>query len=124
MTDNPNWRVRYRVEVDWQSLAQHTDNLEGVPDDVESLQFRRDKSSHRGISRLRHLRQLVAFCVNQEFLEEISELPKLETLYISQTTATDFRCVGRCRTLCHLTIKGGGKVSSLAWIEDLPPLRS
>jgi hypothetical protein len=117
-------RLEYKVEVDWANLPKHTNSLEGIADEVVSLRFRREKSSHRGISRFRLLRQLVAFCVNQECLEEISELPQLETLYISQLSATDVRCLGRCRSLRHLVIKHGTKIPCLSWVPALPPLDS
>ena len=124
MTYAANCRLEYKVEIDWTSLPKHTNTLEGIPENVESMRFRREKRSHRGISHFTCLRQLVAFCVNQECLEEISNLPQLETLYLDQLTATDIGCLGRCRSLRHLVIKGGTKIPSLSWIPTLPPLES
>jgi Leucine-rich repeat (LRR) protein len=124
MSQTVNRRIQYNVEVDWKALPAHTDTLEGISDDVVSLRFRREKRSHRGISRLKELRQLVAFCVNQECLEELSQLPQIEMLYLSQLSATDLGCLSKCRSLRHLVIKGGTKVSSLSWLEGLPPLQS
>ena len=119
-----NRRLEYNVAVDWRSLPSHTNTLLGVASDTEELRFRREKDSHRGISRLTHLRKLVAFCVNQDFLEEISQLPLLEFLYIDQTTATNADCLERCKKLRHLVIVGGTKFSSLSWLQTLPPLDS
>jgi hypothetical protein len=117
-------RLKYNVEVDWKAFPQGTNALDCVADNVETLRFHREKNSHRGISRLLRLRRLVAFCVNQECVEEIADLPLLETLYMMQLTAVDLRCLGRCRALRHLVIKGGAKIPSLSWLRDLPPLDS
>jgi hypothetical protein len=124
MSHAVNIRLQYNVEVDWTALPPHTNTLAGIPPDIESLRFRREKSSHRGISGFTRLRRLVAFCVNQDCLEEIAELPNLQFLYISELTATNVDCLSRCRTLRHLTIKGGTKVPSLSWLSSSPPLDS
>jgi hypothetical protein len=118
-------RVRYNVEVDWKALPSPINSIEGIPDHVTSLHFWREKKSHRGIGRLTNLRHIVAHCVNQECLEEIVQLPELEMLYIDGLTATDLSCIRkRNDTLRHLIIKRGTKVSSLAWLDGLPSLRS
>lgn len=119
-----NRRQHYKVEVDWSAFGKHTNTLAGIRNDIESLRFRREKQSHRGLSRFTRLRQLLAFCVNQEVLEEIADLPQLETLYISELTATNLHCLGKCRNLRHLIIKTGTKIPSLAWVEELPALNS
>ncbi len=118
-----NRRIQYKVEVDYTELP-HTNTLDGVSADVEVLRFRREGNSHRGISRLTKLHTLVAFCVNQECLEEIAELPNLTTLHIPETTASSADCLSKCRRLRHLIIKGGTKFKSLAWMASLPPLES
>lgn len=117
-------RLEYNVAVDWRSLPSQVNTLVGVNSDTEELCFRREKNSHRGIFRLTHLRKLAASCVNQEFLEEISQLPLLESLYIDQTSATSADCLGRCQKLRHLVIAGGTKFPSLSWLQVLPPLDS
>lgn len=117
-------RLKYKVEVDWNALPHGTNTLDGVADNIEALRFTREKNSHRGISRLKSLRTLVAFCVNQECLEEISELPLIETLYLPQLAAFNLQCLSKCRALRHLVIKGGTKIPSLSWLGDLPPLNS
>ena len=119
-----NRRLEYNMAVDWRSLPSHTNTLVDVASDAEELRFRREKNSHRGISRLIHLRKLVAICVNQDFLEEISQLPLLEFLYIDQTTAANADCLGRCKKLRQLVIVGGTKFPSLSWLQSLPPLDS
>ncbi len=124
MLHTTNRRFDYKVEVDWNTTPSQTDTLDGVALSIEELRFRREKKSYRGISCLVHLRHLIAFQVNQEFLEEISELPHLEFLYIIQLTATNAECLGRCKNLRHLIIKGGTKIASLSWLQLLPLLDS
>lgn len=119
-----NRRLAFRVEVDWPALPPHTSSLVGVDPGTESLRFRREKNSHRGISRFSRLRQLVAFCVNQDCLEAIADLPNLEMLYVSEMSADDPSCLARCRSLRNLVIKGGTKIPSLDWLSRLPPLQS
>lgn len=119
-----NHRLQYNVTVDMEALRPHTDTLDGVSPDVTFLRFRREKNSHRGISKLTQLRTLLIFCANQESLEEISTLPSLETLYVSETNATNLDCLGKCRTLRHLIIDSGTKITSLEWLALLPPLES
>ena len=124
MSHVPNRRVQYNVEADFKAFGSHTDTLVGVDPGVESLRFRREKNSHRGISNFKRLRRLLAFCVNQDCLEEISAIPLLQTLYVSEMTATNLECLGRCRGLRHLIIKGGTKVPTLSWFSALPQLDS
>ena len=124
MSPTTNRRFDYKVEIDWNTTPSHTDTLNGVALNTEELRFRREKNSYRGISRLVHLRHLTAFQVSQDFLEEISELPLLESLYIVQLTATNAECLGRCKNLRHLIIKGGTKIASLSWLQLLPLLDS
>lgn len=118
--------INHRLEymVDWKAIQLHTNTLVGVAADMKELRFRREKNSHRGISRLTKLRTLAAFCVNQDFLEEISHLPLLEALWIDQTSATSADCLERCKKLRHLIITGGTKISSLSWLQTMPPLDS
>ena len=124
MSPTINRRFDYKVELNWNMTPPHMNTLAGVALETKELRFRREKNSHRGISRLTQLRSLIAFQVNQEFLEEICELPLLELLYVDQLSAADAQCLGRCQNLRHLILKGGTKISSLAWLHLLPPLDS
>jgi hypothetical protein len=119
-----NKRLFYGVNVDWNSLPKHTFTVEGLPDDITSLRFRRVKNSHKGIGRFRNLKLLVAFCVNQDCLDEIATLPSLHTLYVDELSATDLTPLRRCHSLRRLVLKGGTKVPSLDWVHNLPPLES
>lgn len=119
-----NERLSYGVNVDWKSLPEHKFTVEGLPNDISSLRFRRVKNSHRGIGRFHNLELLVAFCVNQDCLDEIATLPRLHTLHIDEISATDLTPLQRCRSLRRLIIKGGTKVQTLDWVKGLPPLEA
>ncbi len=119
-----NKRLFYGGTVDWNSLPTHTFTVAGLSDDITALRFRRVKNSHRGIGRFRNLRLLVAFCVNQDCLDEIATLPGLETLYIEELSATNLAVLQQCHSLRRLIIRDGTKVPSLDWVPGLPPLES
>jgi len=119
-----NERLTYGLNVDWKSLPQHQSTVEGLSDEISSLRFRRVKNSHRGIGRFHNLELLVAFCVNQDCLDEISTLPRLRTLHIDEISATDLTSLQRCSSLRRLIIKGGTKVPTLNWVQQLPPLEA
>lgn len=121
---NPNLRFEYKVDVDPATFPPGIDTLDGVTEDIDALRFTRIKNSHRGVARLKRLGRLMAFCVNQDFLEEISALPMLESLYIYNLTATDLHCFGQCHNLRHLVINGGTKIPNLSWLSALPNLNS
>jgi len=120
----PSLRIEYGIGIDWSSFPEFAKTIEGVPLEIESLRFYRERRSHRGISRLSRLRLLIAGGVNQECLEEISELSRIETLYLEQLTATDLGCLRRLRNLRQLIISGGTKIPTLSWLAELPPLRA
>lgn len=116
--------MAYGVEIDGAAWPAPATSLRDIDPSVETLRFRREKRSHRGISRFTQLRRLVAYSVNQECLEEIAELPRLEMLYVDGMSAVDPSCLARCRSLRHLVIKAGTKVESMSWLSQLPPLQS
>ena len=124
MSQFANYHLTYRLEDDPNEPPPHTNTLLGVSPEIESLSFRRERNSHRGISNLKRLRRLSVYSVNQDFLEEISELPILERLFVARLSATNADCLGRCRSLRHLVIKGATKISSLSWFSALPQLDS
>jgi hypothetical protein len=113
-------RIAAGVSFDWQGLPALRESLDDVPTDVEGLHFRRVKNSHRGISRLTSLKTLWARGVNQAFLEEISALADLETLYVDGLTACDLTPLAGNRALRRLILIGGTKVPDLAWVQGLP----
>jgi hypothetical protein len=113
-------RIAAGVSFDWQALPPLFESLEGVPAGVEALHFRRVKNSHRGISRFTSLKTLWARGVNQAFLEEISALAGLETLYVDGLTAADLTPLAGNGALRRLVLVGGTKVPDLAWVRGLP----
>jgi hypothetical protein len=113
-------RVAAGVSFDWQALPPLLESLEDVPASVEALHLRRVKHSHRGLSRLTSLKTLWARGVNQAFLEEISSLIRLETLYVDGLTATDLTPLANNGALRRLILVGGTKVSDLTWARGLP----
>ena len=113
-------RIAAGVSFDWQTLPPLEESLDDVPAGVEALHFRRVKKSHRGISRLRGLKTLWAHGVDQDFLEEISALRDLETLYVDGLTAADLLPLGRNSSLRRLILIGGTRVPDLLWLRSLP----
>jgi hypothetical protein len=112
-------RIAAGVSFDWQGLPALRESLDDVPTDVEGLHFRRVKNSHHGLSRLSSLRTLWARSVDQAFLEEISALADLETLYVDGLTACDLTPLASNAALRRLILVGGTKVPDLAWVGGL-----
>jgi len=119
-----NPRFHYGVGFDLKSFSTHHFSVEELPANIDTLRFRRIKNSHRGIGKLRNLKWLLAYCVNQDCLDELAALSNLEVLYISELNATDLSPLKRCRALRNLIIKGATKVPNLDWLDGLPPLES
>jgi hypothetical protein len=113
-------RIAAGVSFDWKTLPPLEESLDNVPAGVEALHFRRVKKSHRGISRLQGLKTLWARGVDQDFLEEISALRNLETLYVDGLTAADLLPLGRNACLRRLILIGGTRVPDLLWLRSLP----
>ena len=117
-------RIEAGIGFDWDLLPPYQTSLFGLPEDAEELRFRRERKSHRGIRRFRSLRRLWLHSVNQEFLEEVSELPAVEMLLIDRLTATDLRPLRSLRRLRRLIIEGGTKINDLDWVAELPPVEA
>ena len=113
-------RIAAGVSFDWKSLPPMVDALDGVPRDAEQLTFRRQGKSHRGIAELQNLRRLWAYQVNQDMIDEISQLANLEVLYVNGMTASALGGLGRLGKLRRLILHGGTKVEDLDWVAHLP----
>lgn len=124
MTKFSSPRRTYRIEPNWEGQPEHRNSLVGVSRDQQRMRFRREKNSHCGLREFEDLKELVIFCPNQEAIEEIGFLQKLEFLYIDETRAKDLSALTRCRNLRHLTIKGATQATGLDWVTDLAPLDS
>lgn len=57
-------------------------------------------------------------------MEELTELPAIEQLFIDGTTATDLTPLHRLRQLRRLVINGGTKIQSMDWVAGLSPLQA
>ena len=115
-------RIDAGIGFQWDTLPPHRTALNDVPLDVQELRFRRERQSHRGLSRFRQLRRVWAYSVHQDFLDELAGLPDLELLYIEGLTATDLRPLAKLRRLRRLILIGGTKIENLDWTAELPPL--
>lgn len=117
-------RIDAGAGFDWGLLPPFRTSLTNLSEGVQELRFRRERKSHRGTHRFRNLRRLWLHSVNQEFLEEMSELPAVEMLLIDRLTATDLTPLRRLRRLRRLIINGGTKIPDLNWVAELPPLEA
>lgn len=117
-------RIDAGVSFDWSSLPAHRTSLVDLPHDATELRFRREGSSHRGLHRFGSLRRVWAYSVNQDFLEELADIPTVEQLFIDGTTATDLTPLQRLRQLRRLIVNGGTKIQSMDWVAGLPALEA
>lgn len=95
-----------------------------LPDDIRQLRLRRRGNSHRGVSHFQRLTELWAYSINDSLLEEICQLPALETLYLDRVTAADLSGLGNLNKLRKLIIIGATKVNTLEWAAGLDSLSS
>lgn len=117
-------RLAAGLNFNWPALPPIECSLKAINVNVTELRFRRERSSHRGISRLTKLRSLQAYSVDSEYLEEISNIPDLEHLYISRITTEDISPLAKLRKLKQLVIIDGFKVKTLDWTESLQSLQT
>jgi len=124
MDDAARERFEAGIAPDWTRLGTPATSLADLPDDATELCFTRIKASHRGVARLRQLRHAIIFAVDQDFLDELAGLARLESLFIGSTTARDLRPLARLARLRRLTVAGGTKIADLRWVEGLPRLEA
>lgn len=94
-----------------------------VPLDAISAMVARDKSSHRGLRERTGLRELCAFSVNQDYLDEIGHLRALEYLEIPKFfTAKDLDPLLNLQNLRILKINSPRNILDFAPISTLPKL--
>jgi hypothetical protein len=117
-------RIHAGISFDRSLLPPHRTSLVDLPSGSTELWFRRDRSSHRGIHRFGRLRRLWLYSVNQEFLQELADIPAIEQLFIDGLTATDVTPLQRLRHLRRLVLIGGTKIESLDWLAGLAPLET
>jgi hypothetical protein len=96
-----------------------------IPEGATRAMLLREKASHRGIAARGELRELVAFAVNQDFLDEICELTDLEYLDLNYpVTAGDLSGLKRLRRLRTLRMNGVRKITDFSPVMDLPELKT
>lgn len=117
-------RINAGISFHLNTLPPLQNSLDDLSHDATSLRFRRDKSSFRGISRFNQLRRLWVYSVNQQFLEELANIPTIEWLFIDGTTATDLTPLYQLRQLRRLVIAGGTKIQNMNWVTGLPALEA
>ena len=113
-------RVAAGVSYEVSSLPPLVETLDGVPRDTRQLFFRRQQTSHRGIGELSDLRSLWVEKANDELIEEIAGLSKLEVLSIRSMTASSLTPLASLQSLRRLLAVGGTKLDTLDWVQGLP----
>ena len=113
-------RLRGSRAVVWTTMPDaHPTEVESIPLHATHACLHRVKDSHDGISKRRKLQELVAYSVNQDYLDEICELRSLEFLHLGHpVTATDLAGVSQLENLHTL------RLQSVRHIEDFSPLLS
>ena len=117
--------LRYRGIPDWDLVNAHrVDRPADIPADWTLASILRDKASHRGIADQRQLTTLFASGVNQDFLDEICELERLEYLWLSwPTTAHDLSGLARLRHLKFLKLDSPRNVTDFDILTKIAALR-
>ena len=117
--------LRYRGIPDWEFVrSHHVVRPSDIAADWTLASISRDKSSHRGIGKQRHLKTLFASAVNQEFLDEICELEELEYLWLGwPITAHDLSRMAGLDKLRFLKVDSPRNVTDFQVLTDLPALR-
>lgn len=86
--------------------------------------LRREGKSHRGLSSHGQLRELCAFGVDQDFLQEISTLPNLTHLELGwPITARDFSSLRALKGLTYLRLDSPRNMSDFSTLLELPALQ-
>ena len=111
-------RVDAGLGFDWDLLPASVDAAGKIPALATQAQLRRVGKSHRGISELVHVRQLWAYAVDQNFLDEICQMEQLELLHLDKVTATDLSSLRKLSKLTSLTVINASKVQDLAWVPQ------
>lgn len=115
----------HRPIRNWPEWDAYVTSAQEIPESSQRALLYREKHSHRGIANLRQLRELKARQINQEFLNEICELEKLEFLELDVVTAIDLAPLMQLTSLKTLTISGIRKaedlspLSAMHWLDNL-----
>lgn len=108
---------------EWRSWPECKTSLPTIPSDPERLHFYREKDSHRGIRDFKSVKELLAKQVDQDFLNEISELQSLDYLEMEIVTALDLSPLLNLPRLRYLKIYGLRNAKDLSPITKISNLR-
>jgi len=118
--------ARYKYEYgyiqDWSKWPTRVTSTQNIKSDQTSVSFKRERYSHQGISAYKSIRNLVAVGVNQEFLNEISELSNLRYLDMEVVTVDDLAPLKKLKQLKILKLYGIRKnvdISPLLLLKNL-----
>lgn len=104
-------------------LPRSVSSIDGIPLDSKALDLIRVGSSHLGIARFRSLTCLSVRGVNQRVLDEICDIPTLDTLRLVCTPrALDLSRLARLPKLRRLILDGPTQMRSLDWASNLGQL--
>jgi Leucine-rich repeat (LRR) protein len=117
-------RIDAGISFDWNALPAVEVSLANVPQDTVELRFCRERFSFRGINRFNSLKRVWLYSVNQDFLEALSEVSTLETIYIKGFTATDLKPLSKLKQLRRLVLENNPKVENLDWVRGLGDLNA
>jgi hypothetical protein len=117
-------RINAGVGFDWDSLPTCQTNPDEVPSDSEELRFDCERLPHRRIRRFKNLRRVWFYGVNQDFLEDIVQLPDIQSLYIEGLAAIDLSILSRLPRLRRVILTKGTKIQNLDWVAGLSCLES
>lgn len=107
----------------WDEWKVYATRLADIPEGSDRLLFYREKASHRGISSYQHVTKLKARQVNQDFLEEISQLKGLTYLELYSITADDLWPLTRLQSLTTLKLEAVRSARDFSPVLALSSLR-
>lgn len=115
-------RYKYGYAQDWSKWPDCEVSIKNIKEKQERVSFYREKSSHKGISKFKNIKELLAEQVNQNFLLEISELSAIEYLSIEITTAEDLSPLVQLPNLRFLKLDSVLKAKDFSAIVNHKPV--
>ncbi len=119
-----NPRYKYGSAQDWKKWPRCAHSLEDINANQKLVSFYREKASHIGISQFSKIEKLIAQQVNQDFLNEISNLHELAYLNIEVLTADDLSPLCKLPKLKILRLYGIRKAKDFVPLLNIDNLES
>ncbi|HEX7813990.1 hypothetical protein [Dyella sp.] len=122
--------VNHRERIDsglgfvWDKLPTAAHTAADIPPGATDVVLLRIKRSHKGIAGQPQIRRLWAHNVDQAYLDEITPLRDLESLYMTRVTATDLSALRDMPKLQSLSVIDATKLTTLDWLPRTPTLRA